>query len=166
MAQLCKKCDTYLPEEDFSPSFRGKQGKYCYNCHLTYNRERYTGRSNKPGTAATRAVRLRLSPERAFKHTIGVWCKDKVEKERIWQLYLDHLRAQGLNCEVCGRQSSHGKGPGLVVDHDHATNTFRGFLCSSCNKALGLVDDDPCILVNLIRYLEVSNASERGIDKA
>ena len=38
-------------------------------------------------------------------------------------------------------------------DHDHSTNQFRGWICSSCNAALGHVDDSIERLSQLIGYL-------------
>src|SRR5487761_711233 len=36
-------------------------------------------------------------------------------------------------CECCGRP----KRARLVVDHDHLADEFRGWLCDSCNSAIG-----------------------------
>ena len=42
------------------------------------------------------------------------------------------------NCDCCG--IPHRKS--LVVDHDHSTLKFRGWLCESCNLGIGLLGDD------------------------
>ncbi|MGH2786660.1 MAG: endonuclease VII domain-containing protein [Actinomycetota bacterium] len=42
-------------------------------------------------------------------------------------------------CAIC-RQPQDG---GLHIDHDHISGRVRGLLCGRCNKALGLLDDDP-----------------------
>lgn len=59
-----------------------------------------------------------------------------------------------------------GKCPGckkevdLVFDHDHSCcvygciDCFRGFLCASCNHALGYAKDTPEVLRRLANYLE------------
>jgi recombination endonuclease VII len=39
------------------------------------------------------------------------------------------------------------------VDHDHATNTFRGLLCRTCNWALGMVHEEKDTLYRLAAYL-------------
>lgn len=69
--------------------------------------------------------------------------------------------AQGGICanpmcdNVCNLES---KGPGdmntFVVDHDHITGKVRELLCHRCNKALGMVQDDPKVLLGLLQYLE------------
>lgn len=51
-------------------------------------------------------------------------------------------------CEVCG--STHR----LCVDHNHVTGKIRGVLCSHCNSALGLINDNLDTLQGLINYLK------------
>lgn len=36
-------------------------------------------------------------------------------------------------CAACGRQYTQTGKRGLVEDHDHDTDLFRGYLCRSCN---------------------------------
>ena len=55
-------------------------------------------------------------------------------------------------CEVCKANGSDFK-KGLCFDHNHKTGKFRGWLCSNCNTALGLVKENPKILLALIKYL-------------
>ncbi len=55
-------------------------------------------------------------------------------------------------CEVCGDPP--GKGRRLDFDHCHLLDTFRGWLCHSCNVALGNAKDDPARLRKLANYLE------------
>jgi hypothetical protein len=42
----------------------------------------------------------------------------------------------------------------MPVDHDHGTGKVRGLLCSHCNRALGLFQDNIKILNSAINYLE------------
>jgi hypothetical protein len=51
-------------------------------------------------------------------------------------------------CSVCGRSSK------LHIDHDHKSGKFRGLLCGNCNRALGLMFDDPVSIGRLAAYVE------------
>jgi hypothetical protein len=71
--------------------------------------------------------------------------------------YTDLLKSQGGGCAICGTASSdkrkNGKPMRLPVDHDHATGVCRGILCNRCNRAIGLLRDDPILFRKAIRYL-------------
>ncbi len=53
-------------------------------------------------------------------------------------------------CQLCGRKSKYN----LVVDHCHETDTFRGYICKSCNTGLGAFEDNLEGLNRAVRYLE------------
>lgn len=63
-------------------------------------------------------------------------------------------------CEVCEQAPKDGKR--LAFDHCHAQGHFRGWLCSRCNLALGLVKDDPALLKKLADYLYGDMLKERA----
>jgi hypothetical protein len=52
-------------------------------------------------------------------------------------------------CEICD-----GNKGGIVFDHCHGKGHFRGWICTKCNNALGMIDDDPGTLRKLIAYLD------------
>lgn len=60
------------------------------------------------------------------------------------------VSAQLGNCAICGANEDLE----LHVDHDHRTKKVRGLLCGKCNKAIGLLNDDPDLLVAAKNYLE------------
>ncbi len=61
------------------------------------------------------------------------------------------LTKQGGGCAICGAKRS-GKRR-LSVDHDHCTGRVRGVLCANCNRAIGLLGDDPTRLQKALAYL-------------
>lgn len=62
---------------------------------------------------------------------------------------------QGGACYICGR-APEGK-RALDIDHCHTTGKVRGLLCSNHNRALGLLGDDPDLLIKSIEYLVKSH---------
>jgi hypothetical protein len=40
-----------------------------------------------------------------------------------------------------------------AIDHNHATDEFRGVLCKQCNRALGMFRDNPKIIARALTYL-------------
>lgn len=62
-------------------------------------------------------------------------------------------------CPICNKNEKASQGAGglktgaWVVDHDHTTEKFRGWLCHRCNRALGCFEDDVERLNKAITYL-------------
>lgn len=52
-------------------------------------------------------------------------------------------------CECCGKVFS--KTPRL--DHDHATGAFRGWLCDTCNRGIGMFGDTLAGVMRAVNYL-------------
>ena len=69
--------------------------------------------------------------------------------------YNNLLIKQNSNCAICGVNQSQLKKP-LYVDHNHTTDKVRGLLCSRCNSAIGLMDDNLDIMNKAILYLTTS----------
>jgi hypothetical protein len=44
----------------------------------------------------------------------------------------------------------------LHFDHNHETGEFRGWICGPCNRAIGIVKENPDTLRALADYLEQS----------
>lgn len=71
--------------------------------------------------------------------------------------YYEMLKSQNGVCAICGQQefsrNRHGEPMPLFVDHNHKTGQIRQLLCSKCNSAIGMVNDDPEILIRAAEYL-------------
>jgi hypothetical protein len=65
----------------------------------------------------------------------------------------------GYKCPICNRSEEECSGEGglrnggWVIDHCHAENVFRGWLCHKCNRAIGCFDDNIERLEKAIEYL-------------
>jgi len=74
-------------------------------------------------------------------------CNNKLAKVRN-KLRKDNPKPDDNICLICKRDDKK-----LVLDHDHETDKFRGWLCNDCNSALGKFDDSIVMLINAINYL-------------
>lgn len=66
-------------------------------------------------------------------------------------------------CPICNRYEEEiklkfpNKKNVWCLDHDHKTNSFRGWICNKCNFGLGNFDDSEERLLNALHYLEQHN---------
>jgi Recombination endonuclease VII len=85
------------------------------------------------------------------------WYQDYALK-RFYGITLDEyrrlLKKQNNACAICKKPERGKRFKRLSVDHDHETGKVRGLLCSSCNRSLGLMEEDPKALRAAARYLE------------
>lgn len=115
----------------------------------------------------------RLTPEQKIekKSQVGKnWRKNYPERAKNADLkklfgisietYNALLDVQNGRCAICHQKETdtlRGKVKSLAVDHDHNTGKIRGLLCSSCNKAIGFLRDNPEIALRAATYLEEHN---------
>jgi hypothetical protein len=70
--------------------------------------------------------------------------------------YEEMLTEQGGVCAICSKPEGNemrGKVLSLAVDHCHATGVVRALLCSACNTAIGLLNDDAALLAKAQAYV-------------
>lgn len=70
--------------------------------------------------------------------------------------YAEMLEQQDGVCAVCERGETmlqKGRVQSLSVDHDHETGRVRGLLCHACNVALGMLREDPALMMRLALYI-------------
>ena len=73
--------------------------------------------------------------------------------------YAEWIESREYKCGICQELPMTWRGSTLMFDHSHDTKKFRGLLCDSCNKALGLFKDSPARLFSAIRYLKGNKAN-------
>ena len=120
----------------------------CKEAYNAYKREYW--RKRKENWAAGK---VDAEHGRTYTYTLGCRCNLCVAAasasrhgRKDSKLFLEQ---QGASCAIC-RRSSDVK---LKYDHDHATGEGRGYLCHSCNIALGQFGDNTELLRRAIRYL-------------
>lgn len=76
-------------------------------------------------------------------------CKEcEVRLRRQLQKAKLNAPPQPSACECCSKKVK------LLVDHDHNTGEFRGWICRRCNLGLGQFEDDPKQIQNALKYLQ------------
>ncbi|MCX2931410.1 endonuclease VII domain-containing protein [Mycobacterium sp. CVI_P3] len=128
----CKKCDKIKPRSEFFTA-RGKANglnAHCKPCWQDKWRE------------APPSERFR-----ARNYKFGITREE----------YLHKLETQNARCAICGEPETdihRGTLRTLSIDHCHSTNKVRDLLCGRCNKAIGLMLDDPVRLRAAADYVE------------
>lgn len=69
------------------------------------------------------------------------------EYEITLEQYSEMVEQQAGRCAVCSRKRK------LAVDHCHKTGKVRALLCYPCNIALGQVNDNVKLLMDLAGYV-------------
>lgn len=102
----------------------------------------------------------RATHKDAIKKSKERWYAEHPEYRKEYQLRYKYgmtpaefsamLSLQDGKCAVCGTTEWGTRGP--VVDHDHKTGMVRGILCSRCNVAAGMIDDNPETATALAEY--------------
>lgn len=77
-------------------------------------------------------------------------CKDCAKKNNkiCKDLRLKNRPPSSGFCSLCKNYTEK-----FVLDHCHKTESFRGFLCKDCNAGIGLLRDNPWILLRSFFYL-------------
>lgn len=123
--------------------------KSCTKCEVLkplsefYKKDRATGRLD----GKCKACRIVEQRER----TLGI------TDEEYWDLY----RIQDGRCGICNRRLYSKRYKAFCVDHNHETGEIRGLLCHNCNRAIGMLRDDPATIRRAAEWVEGTVQSSR-----
>ena len=162
----CIWCEKEKSKEEFRSrgSRNGKQQRDSH-CRLCRNEKERLDRINNPNKHTKRyAKKYWSNPERARLKARK--CQIKRDYGITYEQYISMIKRQGGACSICGEQETvvtKGTLRKLSVDHDHVTGKIRGLLCTGCNQALGLFQDNIDILISAISYLKNAKYAERRI---
>lgn len=139
---------------------------HCKECERERARKRYATNPERKREQARkwRATNLERAREQVRKWRAAnperkreqdrKWRAANLERER--ELSRKHqglpapTRPEPHECECCERPAWDRA---LHLDHDHRTGAFRGWLCTSCNTAIGKLGDDRAGLLRALAYL-------------
>lgn len=81
-------------------------------------------------------------------------CCNKLSKDynKLKRIYKNPIHK---HCYCCNKYSSN-----LILDHDHITNEFRGWLCKSCNVGIGHLQDNLEGVKRALQYLKQSKIKQ------
>lgn len=123
-------------------------GKTC-RMNPSHKDLRYTATNRCVGCARARAVKRDRLMSPATRARVRAQKYASHHKKRGLP---DPTRPQPHSCECCGRpRATHRR---LDLDHEHASNRFRGWLCNTCNRGIGLLGDTISGVKRALRYLK------------
>lgn len=120
----------------------------CRRCHKVVNSDYhshfYLRSKNDTGLDdVCKECRRREANERNYRDKYGITIQEAV----------DAWNSQGCRCMTCLNEIPEPPNRNSVADHCHSSGNFRAILCDNCNKALGMVNDDPGTLARMVAYL-------------
>lgn len=147
--------------------------KTCTTC-MVEKETRFFLIDRRNGKPMSKCKACRSSAARAWRHSKPEYEKSRYQAVKVETrerhlkrkygvdlgLYAKMLADQDNRCAICRAPESEQLNGVFHVDHCHETGKVRGLLCRGCNHMLGVVGDDPKILVRAIQYLVPQVAAE------
>lgn len=155
--KICSKCKIEKPVSEFHKDKNSSDGYTyaCKDCRNAKYKEYYYANPEKikEKVRINREYRKEYydDPERKLKYR-----KRFIERKFniSYEVYDQLMHEQNGVCAICGNEETSSNAKYLAVDHDHNTGKIRGLLCSKCNRAIGLLQDNPDIVNEALNYLK------------
>ena len=103
---------------------------------------------------------FRLRDRGASRRTECKSCENGLKRQSLYLRKVTPPPPEDYICPICLKNEEEVKGRGgknngsWVLDHDHRTGEFRGYLCYSCNRNIGGFGDSIDRMLRAIKYLE------------
>ena len=118
--------------------------------NLTQGRAKSCGCNQYPKGKNSANWKHGLSRTKEYGNERFMRLKYGITQEKYQQM----LDSQNGSCAICKvKPDFKTRKKRFSIDHCHATGTVRGLLCDACNRGIGMLKDDPNILMSAIEYL-------------
>lgn len=158
--KTCSKCKTLKTLDNFGkhPNTKDRMQSCCNQCKAQTTREWY--KKNKDRCRKERYKRYKANQKRD-NEAVKAFLKKNPNKAKEYSLrskyklevtdYKNMLLSQLNSCAICFISFKNAQ---PCIDHCHTTGKIRGLLCSSCNRGLGLFNDNEVSLMRAADYLK------------
>lgn len=158
--RTCPDCKGEKPKGEFA--------KTKPRCLICQNRIQKEWRKKNPGKQAKNASRSYRKHSQKRKKEATAWAKRnrfnralissrmraKKEGHMPCTATTEEIKAAFTGkCHICGTPEIECI-KRLALDHSHQDGSFRGFLCSRCNSAIGYFNDNSKLLLTAATYLK------------
>jgi len=135
--------------------------KLCSKCKVERPLTEFRKRSNKLYLQSWCKVCSRIAAKNAnkkarIKNPLKAYQESRDSQLKSYGLngYMFHilLQMQDYRCAICKIEYENVT-KDFAVDHCHKTQVVRGLLCTSCNTGIGLLDENPQIINQALKYL-------------
>ena len=145
------------------PPVHGLNGYSRYKCRCKVCKEAKS-KQKEQALPVRRMALLKRMGENPEKFREKVWNKSCIKingNPFLWNDYVRLFRDSDEKCCICGKHLELCLDEGIDkkdvarADHNHETGEFRGILCGSCNRGIGLLKDSKKLLSKAIEYLDL-----------
>lgn len=152
-AVMAEACKFSTPEMEFD--WAKTQTRPCSKCALDQDLNCFMFNTSGRDAFDRNGYRLRRPECRDCSKTASKGKSDAVKLAKT--MGITHKAPEGTECELCKSTK------GIVFDHDHEKNVFRGWLCDPCNRSMGVLGDDATSLLKTVAYLSKDNQAAQAL---
>lgn len=150
LVKKCNKCGLELSIDNFYKRnvLKNYYQSRCKTCFMKINNE--YKKNNKEKIQEIKKREYLKNKKRYTNYNLKRSYNISIED------YNNMLLKQDNKCYICEKHSDDCFN-GLVVDHNHKTNSVRKLICGQCNSVLGMSFENIFILNNVIKYIKEHN---------
>lgn len=146
---VCNKCGTKLTSINWWDSCKRKRERICKTCHQAGTRRYYFSHVEE-----TRLYNKRYREVHKTEIRIQQLQKKYNVSPSQWETM---LRSQDYKCYLCGGKFGDGHNLRPEIDHKHSTGKIRGIAHGGCNRAIGILGENPELFEKIAASLRMSH---------